>query len=400
MTMNISRRDFSIALGVAVCGAVTGDLRGEKSRPMRVGVIGHTGRGDYGHGLHTMWLNVPGVEIAAVADPVAAGLARALDQLGRGQGFDDYRRMLAEVKPDLVAIGMRHIDQHCEVALAAVNAGVRGIYMEKPFCRTLAEADQIVGACEERNVKLALAHRNRYHPVLPLIAKLVREGAIGQLLEMRARGKEDARGGLQDLWVLGSHILNLIHFLGGAPLACSATVLQEGTPVGLDEVKQGGEAVGPIAGNELHARFELESGVPAFFDSVRNAGHAAAGFGVQLVGTKGIIDLRMDQEPLAHLMEGSPFEPAREPRAWIPITTGGVGMAEPVSDLRRDVMGHVTAALDLMAAIHEDREPLCGARDGRVTIEMIQAVYESHRLQGQRVTLPLASRTHPWERRG
>jgi len=63
-----------------------------------------------------------------------------------------------------------------------VEAGVRGIYVEKPFCPTLQEADQIVAACERRNVKLAVAHRNRYHPVLPVVAKMMQDGAIGRLL--------------------------------------------------------------------------------------------------------------------------------------------------------------------------------------------------------------------------
>ena len=51
-----------------------------------------------------------------------------------------------------------------------------------------------------------------------------------------------------------------------------------------------------------------------------------------------------------------------------------------------------------MAAIHEGREPLCSAADGRVTLEMIFGVFESHRLQGARVVMPLPDRTHPWSR--
>jgi len=34
----------------------------------RVGVIGHTGRGNYGHGLDTVWREVPGTQVVAVAD--------------------------------------------------------------------------------------------------------------------------------------------------------------------------------------------------------------------------------------------------------------------------------------------------------------------------------------------
>jgi hypothetical protein len=47
--------------------------------------------------------------------------------------------------------------------LAAIAAGVKGIYVEKPFVRTLAEADEVVKLCAEKGVRLAIAHRNRYH---------------------------------------------------------------------------------------------------------------------------------------------------------------------------------------------------------------------------------------------
>ncbi|NDA68510.1 MAG: hypothetical protein EBY09_18060 [Verrucomicrobia bacterium] len=83
---------------------------------LRVAVIGHTGRGDYGHGLDTMWEKLPETELVAVADADVKGLAAAQQKLKVTRGFTDYRKMLAEVKPDVVAIGMRHADQHRDVA--------------------------------------------------------------------------------------------------------------------------------------------------------------------------------------------------------------------------------------------------------------------------------------------
>lgn len=47
----------------------------------RVAVIGHTGRGNYGHGLDKVWLDVPACKIVAVADPVEAGRQQALKRL-------------------------------------------------------------------------------------------------------------------------------------------------------------------------------------------------------------------------------------------------------------------------------------------------------------------------------
>ncbi len=363
---------------------------------LRVAIIGHTGRGNYGHGLDTMWLKIPAVEIVAVADADDKGLKAEMKKLGVEKGFADYHAMLAEVKPDIVAIGPRHLDQHRDMLLAAIQAGVRGIYIEKSFCRSPAEADEVIAAADKAGTKIAIAHRNRYHPVLPVIAKLIKEGAIGRVLEMRGRGKEDTRGGSLDLWVLGTHLFNLATYFGGAAQACSAAVMQDGKPITKADVKDGDEGIGALAGNEVHARFEMANGVPLFFDSIQNAGTKDAGFGLQIIGTKGIIDFRIDKEPVAHLWAGSPFNPAlKEPRQWLPITTGGVNVAEPIADLGKQVASHETAGLDLIAAVRENRAPLIDAEQGRETIEMVCAIFESHRLNGQRVTLPLKTRVNP-----
>ena len=387
----MNRRHF-LALGIA--SGISIAARGEEKK-FRVAIIGHTGRGNYGHGLDTMWTLMPETEIAAVADADAAGLAAAQKKLGGIAGFADYRKMLAEVKPDIVAVAPRFVDEHRDMILAAIESGARGIYVEKPFCRTPAEADEIVAACAKRNVKLAIAHRNRYQPAVATAAALVKDGAIGRLLEIRARGKEDDRGGALDLWVLGCHVMSLVIFFGGKPIACTATLMQDGRAATRDDVKDGAEGTGPIAGNEVHARFETESGVPAFFESVAKAGVKSAGFGLQLIGTGGVIDLRFDADPVAHFREGNPFQPSTEPSAWIPISSAGIGKPEPIANAGKLVMSHVTPGRDLIAAIREDRAPLCSAEDGRVIVEMISAVFESHRLGGARVTFPLKTRQAP-----
>ena len=67
-----------------------------------------------------------------------------------------------------------------------------------------------------------------------------------------------------------------------------------------------------MAGNAVHARFDMDSRVPFHFDSMQEAGDPKVGFGLQLIGTKGIIDIRVDQTPPAHLLPGSPFQPNKE----------------------------------------------------------------------------------------
>lgn len=384
------RRQFLAASALAAT-AIAADTPAKK---VRVAVIGHTKRGDYGHGLDVMWLKLPETEIVGVADADPAGLAAAKKRLNTDAAFADYKAMLKAVAPRVVAVCPRHLDQHHDMTLAAIDAGAEGVYIEKPFCRTPAEADTILAAAAKKKVKIAVAHRNPYHPAMKVVAKLIADGAIGKLIEFRGRGKEDARGGSLDLWVLGSHVANLATVLGGSPTACSASVLLKGQPVVKADIKDGAEGVGPLAGDEVHARFDMARGVPFFFDSAVNPDAKGAGFGLQVIGTKGVIDLRTDREPLAHLIEGNPFTPSKEARTWVPITSGGVGKPE-AAGVGADVANHVIAGRDLLAAMADDRAPLCDGVAAATTVEMICAVFESHRLGGQRVTFPLKTRGNP-----
>lgn len=223
----------------------------------------------------------------------------------------------------------------------------------------------------------------------------IADGAIGRWLEIRARGKEDARGGSLDLWVLGSHLLNLCDYFAGTPLTVTASVLQEGRPITAADVKEGAEGIGPLAGNEVHARFTTEKGIPVYFDSVATAGKKEAGFGLQLIGTEGIIDLRGDADPLAHYLAGSPFRPVGEARTWVPISSVGIGKPETLGDLRKLVGGHQIPVRDLIASIVENRDPLCSDKAGRTVLEMTLGIFESHRRGGATVALPLEKRESP-----
>ena len=361
-------------------------------KKLRVAVIGHTGRGNFGHGLDTVWLGLPETEIVAVADANAGGLANAKKRLKAKDGFADYRKMLASVKPDIVAVCPRQPDQHRDMALASIEAGAKGIYIEKPFVRTPGEADSIVAACKKHGAKVAVAHRNRYHPTLQAIDKYIAGGGLGKVLEIRGRGKGDRRGGTEDLWVLGSHTLNLINYFGGKPKSCSAVLKQDGRPVTKADVKPGNEALGPLAGNELHARYEMERGMIAYFDSIANDTTANHGFGLQIIGSKGIIAMKCDRHPLAHLVPGNPFQPTDSPRPWIPFSSAGPGKPEPIADLADHVGHHVTSARDLVDAVRKNRQPLCNVHEAAMTVEMICAVFESHRLGGRAVAIPLKER--------
>ena len=371
---------FAFVLSVVTLAAQAAE------RPLTVGVIGHTGQGNYGHGEDTVWFKIPQTKIVAVADADPKGLADAAQRLGGVKAYADYKVMLAETKPDIAAICARHIHEHRDMIVAAVGAGVKGIYIEKPFVRTLAEADEIVKLCAEKGVRLAIAHRNRYHPVIDVVKQLVASGEIGELKEVRVRGKQDQRGGGLDLWVLGGHGFNLATLFTGAAISCEATILVEGRPATKADIRPGDEGVGLIVGDEIHARYETKSGIPLYFDSKKGTPAKGTPFGARLIGTKGVISLQIDEEPLAILERDG---------VKTPITTAGIGKPEPIKDIKQVNGGHHGAVRDLLAAIAEKRAPLCGPEAGRETVELTLAVFASFVADGKKVALPLAGRAHP-----
>ena len=380
----MQRRDFLTTSALALSAVL---LRAQAAdRPLTVGVIGHTGQGNYGHGEDTVWLKIPQTKIVAVADADPKGLAVEAKKLGGVKAYADYKAMLAEAKPDIAAICARHIHEHRDMIVAAIEAGVKGIYIEKPFVRTLAEADEVVKLCAEKGVRLAIAHRNRYHPVLGTVKQLLAAGEIGELKEVRVRGKQDQRGGGLDLWVLGGHGFNLATVFTGPATSCEATILVDGRPATKADIHAGDEGVGPIVGDEVHARYETRSGIPILFDSKKGEGKPGGSFGTWLVGAKGVISLQVDEEPLAVLERDGI-------KQW--VATAGVGQPEPIKDIKFVNGGHHGAVRDLLAAIAAQREPLCGPEAGRETVEMTLAVFASFVAAGKKVSLPLADRQHP-----
>lgn len=359
---------------------------------LRVGMIGATKRGDYGHGLDVAMAKAPGVEIVALADADEAGREAARKRTNPKAVYGDYREMFAKEKLDVVAICPRWIDQRREMLLAAAEAGCH-VYMEKPFCRTPKECDEVIAAMAEKKLHVAIAHTAQYSPVLDLVVSLIKAGEIGEVLELRARGKEDQRGGGEDLWVLGSHLFGMMRLLvGGDAKHCTAEVLKEGRAIAKGDVVDGAEGIGPLAGDQVSARYGFDRGVSGYFASRRGAGGNPGRFAIQVFGTKGVIEMESGYLTKAWLLRDSSWSPGRSGKTWEPITSAGVGKAEP----RRDGSyegGHLAAIADLMECIEQGRQPKCSAEDGRAIVEMIAAVFESQRL-GTAVELPLKTRVN------
>jgi predicted dehydrogenase len=362
----------------------------------RVAVIGRTGRGNYGHDLDLVWRDVPNVDIVAVADENEPGRGAAAKRLGARNAYSDYRQMLAKERPRIVSVAPRFLDCHRDMVVACAEAGA-SILLEKPLCRTLAEADAMVAACERHHVKLAIAHQTRYSPRLQRVRELIADGRLGEILELRGRGKEDGRGGGQDLMVLGTHIFDLMRLLAGDARWAFARVgvagKQRVAPVTRADVREGGEGMGPIAGNHITALYGFDRRVVGHFATCADPASRGARFGLTVHGTRGVLQLTTGTLPAVYFLADPSWFPGRSRAPWQEVSSAGLGKPETLKDTSLRA-GNVRIARDLIEAIERDRQPLGSIYDGRAALEMILAVYEAHRLRAP-VDLPLKNRRHP-----
>ena len=300
----MNRRGF---LGVAAAGAgwavVTRAAEpGAPGSPrsFKAAVIGHTGQGDYGHSLDTIFMNRPGVETVAVADPDPAGGARTAARIGAPRAYAAYEEMLAKERPGLVCVAMRQSPGHYPAALAALRAGAH-VYLEKPFTTDCAQADELLAEASARKLQIAVAHTLRVHPSIVRLKRAIQEGVLGDLLEMRAHGKQDARAGGEDLMVLGTHLFDLMRLFAGDPLWCSARVLAQGRDVTLADARRVRDDVGRVAGDQVHAQFAFGGGIHALFTSAGPLRRTLGEWGLELLGSRGAARIVCDVAPLVFL---------------------------------------------------------------------------------------------------
>ena len=354
------------------------------SKRYRAAAIGRTGGGNYGHGLHVAYAAHEAVDFIAVADADEEGREAARIETGAPRSYADYHEMLASESPDLVSVCPRWTDCHLEMVLACLDAGAH-VYCEKPMTWNLADGDAIVAKAEEVGRKVAVAHQAVYLPRIHGVRQLLREGRIGQVQAIHAHGKQDRRGGGEDMIVLGTHLLNMMRFFAGDVAWMSAQVTVDGRELTPEDVRESSEPVGPIAGDCINSFFAFASGVAGLFDSRKDQAGSNQRYGMEIIGSDGILSLRGGAGSELMIYPHPVFRPADAEQTW-----------EPVTDLPDDSLGtgNQLAIADLIAAAEEDREPISSARDAVAALEMILGTYEAQ-VTGARVRVPLIHREHP-----
>lgn len=121
------------------------------------------------------------VEIVAVCDLIEDKCLAFCRRWDVPRYYLDYREMITKEKPDIVSIATP-AGSHAEMAIFAMEHGVRGIYCEKALCCSLAEADAIVECVERHGSKFMLGAQRRHHPHFRKARQIVESGEIGELV--------------------------------------------------------------------------------------------------------------------------------------------------------------------------------------------------------------------------
>src|SRR6185436_11005062 len=134
------------------------------------------------------------------------------------------------------------------------------IYCEKPFVTAPNESDGLLAEADKRGLKIAIAHTMRMTPIMVRLKQAISEGQIGDIVEVRAFGKQDARAGGEDMMVLGSHLFDLLRMFLGDPLWCTSRVLWQGRDIAAADRRIVTDNVGYVAGDEVFAQFAFPKG--------------------------------------------------------------------------------------------------------------------------------------------
>lgn len=148
------------------------------SNPLRALILGS---GYAGEG-HTLALRRAGVMVTAMAGRTESAVIAAADRLEIPNRSTNWQQMIADLRPDIVAVGTPG-GAHLEQCLGAIEAGCH-VLCDKPLAATAADAAKIYEAAKTKGVKTAYAASYRYQPQALYARELVQTGALGQIHEI------------------------------------------------------------------------------------------------------------------------------------------------------------------------------------------------------------------------
>jgi len=200
------------------------------AKKIRVGFIG---TGGIARMQALVLQKMPDVEIVAGCDVSEKALKKFAEEFKVSHTFSDYRKMVKLNAMDAVSVCTPNY-LHKDPTIRALRAG-KDVLVEKPMAMNAREAQAMVEAAKASRRKLAIGFQFRFSPAAQVIKRYVREGQLGKVLFARVQalrrrgipswgvfGRKELQGG-GPLIDIGVHMIELAHYLMGAPRAIGAS---------------------------------------------------------------------------------------------------------------------------------------------------------------------------------
>lgn len=165
--------------------------------PIRIALIGLTGKvnpnvigGQWGVQHITALKALPQYRVVAVCNTSVESAARAIKTHDLGpevRAYGSGADLAADPDVDLVSIVV-HVDHHYELALPAIAAG-KDLYIEYPVTGRASEAEELARLAREKGVRVAIGAQAVADPVQRQLKKLLREGAVGDVVFTSFQGQ-------------------------------------------------------------------------------------------------------------------------------------------------------------------------------------------------------------------
>lgn len=307
--------------------------------------------------------------------------AQAFGEQHDCKAFETLEAMLADPEIDAIAV-CTPSGAHLEPAVAAAKAG-KHVMVEKPLEVTPEKCDEIIAACQASNVKLATTFQSRFHESSQLMKQAVDGGRFGKVTMgdsyvkwYRSQEYYDS-GAWRGTWALD----------GGGALMNQAIHSVDLLLWLMGPVKRVSAMMGTMTHERIEvedivvANLQFESGALGVIEATTTAFPGALKR-IEIAGSEGSAVL--EEEDLTQWtfkQETDEDESIRE-RMMGKTETGG-GAADPSAIGHH---GHTEVFNDFLDAIQNGNEPLVNGPEGKRSVELICAIYESART-GQTVVL-------------
>jgi len=136
--------------------------------------------GRMANSMATQLKKLDNVELAGVFDILQDKSIAFAKKYGFEKNCTSREELLSDKTVDAIVI-CNYCHQHCETVLAALDAGFKFIFCEKPAVRKVEEAPLLRAAAAAHGAKIMIGHHRKHIPACIKIKELLEEGRLGTI---------------------------------------------------------------------------------------------------------------------------------------------------------------------------------------------------------------------------